>query len=97
MGFSLFWPSSWNGFYCSSGDILKVFGCDRWCRHGCTVRREVEIGVLADESDDGELIQIHDVFSSELVLICLKCLGAPQRRTSPLPSGMECFVGGTAI
>src|SRR5262245_33247513 len=35
------------------------------------------------------------VFSSELILICLKCLGAPKRRTLPLPSAMECFVGGT--
>jgi hypothetical protein len=28
-------------------------------------------------------------------LVCLKCLGAPQRRTTLLPSEAECFVGGT--
>ena len=44
-------------------------GCDRQGYGGRAIRSQVELGVLAGESNNGELIQIHDVFS--IWLICL--------------------------
>jgi hypothetical protein len=82
----------------AGGIFPGFFGCDRQRRHGCTVGREVKIGVLTGESDNGELIQIHVcVFSSELISICLQCLGAPKGRTPPAPKRDGVLVGGTGF
>ncbi len=57
------------------GSLPGFFGCHRYGGYGSTVGREMEIGVLAGESDNGELIQIHVVFSFELISSASSVLG----------------------
>jgi hypothetical protein len=52
----------------------------------------VEIGVLACESDDRELIQIHDVFSFRVDLLASSVFGHPKgERPAPKRDEVLCW------
>src|SRR5262249_16224893 len=75
--------------------LPRLFRRHRQRGHGRAARRVMEVGVLADKSDDRKLIHIHGVFSLKLAFFCPNVFWGTQGRTAPLLKRRECFVGGT--